>query len=107
MEKCFIIESSAELHKKYFDYIALQDKNNEIIKKFVSENITERTNFTYATYRNSFALVLTDDEYEGFKPQLLKNYGYVNHEKFTLLRKSRLSASCTNSLVLSLHTSRL
>ena len=89
MEKCFIIESSAELHKKYFDYIALQDKNNEIIKKFVSENITERTNFTYATYRNSFALVLTDDEYEGFKPQLLKNYGYVNHEKiYTFKKKS-------------------
>lgn len=88
MERCFIIESDSALHKKYFDYIALRDKNNDIIKRFVSENITERTNFTYATYRDrSFAIALTDEEYEKFKPQLLKDYTYVEDGKLCTFKK--------------------
>lgn len=89
MERCFIIESSAKLHKKYFDYIALRDKNNGIIKKFVSENITdERKNFTYSTnYDHSFSIVLTDEEYEKFKPQLLKNYTFTGDGKLYTFKK--------------------
>lgn len=89
MERCFIIESSAELHKEYFGYIALSDKNNGIIKKFVSENITERTNFTYGTNRDcSFSIILNDDEYEKFKPQLLKSYTYTKEGKLYTFKKN-------------------
>lgn len=89
MEKCFIIESSAELHKKYFDYIALRNKNNEIVKKFIYENISEKENFTYSTNRDrSFSLVLTDEEYEKFKPQLLKSYTYTGKGKLYTFKKN-------------------
>lgn len=89
MEKCFIIESSAKLHKKYFDYIALRNKNNEIVKKFIYENISEKENFTYSTNRDcSFSLVLTNEEYEKFKPQLLKSYTYTGKGKLYTFKKN-------------------
>ncbi len=89
MERCFIIESSAELHKKYYDYIALQDKNREIIKNFVSENITDRADFTYSTNRDkSFSVVLTDEEYEKYKTQLLASYTYAEEGKLYTFRKN-------------------
>lgn len=91
MEKCFIIESSAELHKDYYDWVALRNKNNEIVKKFVVENITERHPFTYMTgFGGTFGITLTNEEYEKFKSQLKKDYTWTrdNEPLYTFKKNS-------------------
>ena len=50
MERCFIIESSTKLHKRYYAYENLWKKNHEAIKKFVAENITEAKGYSYKAY---------------------------------------------------------
>lgn len=93
MEKCFIIESSAELHKDYYDWVALRDKNNEIIKNFVAENITERYPFTYMTqFGGTFGITLTNEEYEKFKSQLKKDYTWTrdNEPLYTFKKNSNI-----------------
>lgn len=74
MERCFVIEKEAALHKKYYDYAALRDKNNEIIKTFVRENIKDTSGYSYISMSDTFGIELTNEEYEKFKNQLKKDY---------------------------------
>ena len=91
MEKYFIIESSTKLHKRYFEYIALRDKNDKIIRKFVAENIAARENLTYVSnWNQSFSIVLTDEEYKKFQPQLWKNYSVVENGRMCTFRKDSI-----------------
>lgn len=71
MERCFIIEEKAKLHKKYMDYKDLNSKNTEAVKKFILENITKDTVHTdYIIYSNTLGITMSDEEHEKFKNQL-------------------------------------
>lgn len=71
MERCFIIEENAKLHKKYMDYKDLNSKNTEAVKKFILENITKDTVHTdYIIYSNTLGITMSDEEHEKFKNQL-------------------------------------
>lgn len=86
MERCFIIESSAKLHKSYYAYEDLWKKNHETVKKFVAENITEAKGYSYKAYE-VFSITLDDNMYEKFKSQLIKNYEYVGEKKLYTFKK--------------------
>lgn len=86
MEKCFIIESSAELHQKYYAYKNLWKKNHETIKNFVAENITEEKEYSYSAY-GDFAITLNNETYSKFCSQLKKDYRYVNNKKMYTFKK--------------------
>lgn len=74
MERCFIIAENAKLYKQFYDYIEAVERNNVLIKAFVTENhITTAKNYLYKASSNSFGIVLTALEYELFKKQLRKN----------------------------------
>ena len=77
MERCFVIEKEASLHKKYYDYVALRNKNNEIIKTFVRENIKDNSDYSYLPLSETFGIELSDEEYEKFKNQLTKGYRWL------------------------------
>ena len=86
MERCFIIESSAKLHKRYYAYEDLWKKNHETIKKFVAENITKAKGYSYKAY-GTFSITLDNDTYEKFKSQLMKNYEYAGEKKLYTFKK--------------------
>lgn len=78
MERCFIITENAKLHKQFYDYIEIAERNNVLIKAFVEENhIKEVKSYLYKALSNSFGIVLTDEEYEKFKNQLRKDAEWV------------------------------
>lgn len=86
MEKCFIIESSAKLHERYYAYNDLWEKNHKAIKKFVAENITEAKGYSYSAY-DDFAITLNDETYSKFSSQLKKDYRYVAGKKLYTFKK--------------------
>lgn len=86
MERCFVIESSAELYKRYYAYEDLWKKNHETIKKFVADNITEAKSYSYKAY-GFFSITLDDDTYEKFSSQLMKNYEYAGEKKLYTFKK--------------------
>ncbi len=71
MERCFIIEENAKLHKKYMDYTDLNSKNTEAVKKFILDNIKETMAHTsYIIYSDTLGITMSDGEHEKFKNQL-------------------------------------
>ena len=90
MERCFIIEEIATLHKEYFDYVKLRNENNETIKKFVDEHITQgKKDFLFYDGSN-FCITLSDEEYERFKNQV--KVGYSTTEKGRMYEFKKNSA---------------
>lgn len=86
MERCFIIESSAKLHERYYAYEDLWKKNHETVKKFVAENITEAKGYSYKACA-VFSITLDNETYEKFKSQLMKNYEYAGEKKLYTFKK--------------------
>lgn len=88
MERCFIIESSAELYKKYYAYENLWKKNHETVKKFVAENITDNKDCRYSyAVSDVFSITLDDDTYKKFSPQLKTDYKYAGEKKLYTFKK--------------------
>lgn len=87
MERCFIIEKSAELYREYYDYKELWEKNHDTIKRFVAANITEVKGFSYAAY-DDFSITLNDELYKKFSSQLKKNYRYYGKKKLYTFKKN-------------------
>lgn len=92
MERCFIIEKEASLHKKYYDYVALRDKNHEVISAFISENIKDTPKYSYFADFDTFGIDLTNEEYEKFKNQLTKGYRRLEDGRklYVFKRNSRI-----------------
>lgn len=86
MERCFIIENSAELYKRYYTYENLWEKNHETVKKFVFENITEAKSYSYAAY-DTLSITLDDDTRKKLNTQLMKDYKYVGEKKLYTFKK--------------------
>lgn len=86
MEKCFIIENSANLYKRYYAYEGLQKRNHETVRKFVAENITEVKGYSYIA-GEAFSITLDDDIYKKFNSQLMRDYKYVGEKKLYTFKK--------------------
>lgn len=75
MERCFIINKDTRLYKAYKKYEDNSKANNEIIKKFMSDNGIE-SNLYCCISSNVFAIVPTDADRRKFGANLTKKeYG--------------------------------
>lgn len=94
MERCFVIEENAKLHKEYMDYKELNDKNIEIVKKFIRDNIKDDISYTsFIIYSDTLAVTLSSKDREKFKNQLKATpiYGSPYGAAYTFKKNSPIA----------------
>lgn len=71
MEKYFEVKRDSDFYKKYFDFLDMSDKVNELFKQFVKENNIETKQYYQNTERLS--IIPTEKDKIAFKGMFVQN----------------------------------
>ena len=71
MEKYFEVKKDSDFYKKYFDFVNMSDKVNELFKKFAKDNSIETKKYCQNTER--LVIVPTQEDRIKFKGMFVQN----------------------------------
>lgn len=71
MEKYFEVKKDSDFYKKYFDFVNMSDKVNELFKKFAKDNGIETKKYCQNTER--LVIVPTQEDRIKFKGMFVQN----------------------------------
>ena len=96
MEKYFEVKKDSDFYKKYFDYVDMSDKVNELFKQFAKDNDIETKEY----YQNTDRLIIipTQEDRIKFKGMFVQNSD-TTFKKTAPICKSWINLCKENGLV--------